>query len=83
MGSAPDLSFHRKSGCNRVRITECSGLEGTSVGHPVQPLPKQGDPEQAAQDLVQAGLEYLQRRNKPQEHVPWKRDALVQASQDG
>jgi len=25
-------------------------------------LPKQGHPEQAAQDLVQAGLEYLQRR---------------------
>jgi len=26
------------------------------------PLPKQGHPEQDAQDLVQAGLEYLQRR---------------------
>jgi len=26
------------------------------------PLPKQGHPEQVAQDLVQAGLEYLQRR---------------------
>jgi len=26
------------------------------------PVPKQGHPEQAAQDLVQAGLEYLQRR---------------------
>ena len=26
------------------------------------PLPKQGHPEQAAQDRVQAGLEYLQRR---------------------
>jgi len=26
------------------------------------PLPKQGHPEQGAQDLVQAGLEYLQRR---------------------
>jgi len=26
------------------------------------PLPKQDHPEQAAQDLVQAGLEYLQRR---------------------
>jgi len=26
------------------------------------PLPKQGHPEQAAQDLVPAGLEYLQRR---------------------
>ena len=42
------------------RITECLGLEGTSVG----PLgdPKQGHPEQAAQHRVQAGLEYLQRR---------------------
>jgi len=26
------------------------------------PLPKQGHPQQAAQDRVQAGLEYLQRR---------------------
>jgi len=26
------------------------------------PLPKQGHPEQAAQDLVQAGLEYLQKK---------------------
>jgi len=26
------------------------------------PLPKQGHPEQAAQDLIQVGLEYLQRR---------------------
>jgi len=37
------------------------------------PLPKQGDPEQAAQDLVQAGLEYLQRRrlhNLPGQPVP-------------
>jgi len=31
-------------------------------GHPAQPLPKQGHPEPAAQDLVQVGLEYLQRR---------------------
>jgi len=30
------------------RITGWSGLAGTSVGHPVQPLPKQGHPEQAA-----------------------------------
>ena len=29
---------------------------------PTQPLPKQGHLQQAAQDLVQAGLEYLQRR---------------------
>jgi len=45
------------------RITECSGLAGTSVGQPSPTLLlKQGHPEQAAQDLVQAGLEYLQRR---------------------
>ena len=37
------------------------------------PLPKQGRPEQAAEDLVQAGLEYLQRRrfhNLPGQPVP-------------
>ena len=37
------------------------------------PLPKQGHPQQAAQDLVQAGLEYLQRRrlhNLPGQPVP-------------
>jgi len=31
----------------------------------LNPLPKQGHPQQAAQDLVQAGLEYLQRRRLP------------------
>ena len=36
------------------------------------PLPKQGHPEQAAQDRVQAGLEYLQRRlhNLPGQPIP-------------
>jgi len=37
------------------------------------PLPKQGHPEQAAHDLVQAGLEYLQRRrlsNLPGQLLP-------------
>jgi len=36
------------------------------------PLPKQGHLEQAAQDLVQAGLEYLQRRihSLPGQPVP-------------
>jgi len=37
------------------------------------PLPKQGHPEQAAQDLVQVDLEYLQRRrlhNLPGQPVP-------------
>jgi len=55
------------------RITEWSGLEGTSVGHPVQPLLKQGHPEQDAQDRVPVGLEYLQRRrlhNLPGQPVP-------------
>jgi len=56
------------------RITECSGLEGTSVGHLVQPpLPKQGHLQQAVQDCVQAGLEYLQRgklHNLPGQPVP-------------
>jgi len=33
------------------------------------PLPKQGHPEQVAQDLIQVGLEYLQRRGIPQ--PPW------------
>jgi len=44
------------------------------VGHLVQPpLPKQGHLQQAAQDLVQVGLEYLQRRrlhNLPRQPVP-------------
>jgi len=46
-------------------------LWGSSSGP--TPLPKQGHPEQAAQDLVQAGLEYLQRRrlhNLPGRPVP-------------
>jgi len=37
------------------------------------PLPKQGHPEKAAQDHVQVGLEYLQRRrlhNLPGQPVP-------------
>jgi len=37
------------------------------------PLPKQGHPEQVAQDLVQVGLEYLQRRrlhSLPGQSVP-------------
>ena len=44
------------------------------MGHLVQPpLSKQGHLQQAAQDLVQAGLEYLQRRrlhNLPGRPVP-------------
>ena len=29
---------------NKPRITECSGLQGTSVGHPVQPPAEAGSP---------------------------------------
>ena len=47
------------------RITECSRLEGTSVGHPVQPPAKAGSP--TAGHLVQVGLEYLQRRRQEKE----------------
>ena len=47
------------------RITESQNVRGWQgplwVTQP-NPLPKQGHPEQAAQDLVQAGVEYLQRR---------------------
>ena len=42
------------------------------------PLPKQGHLQQAAQDLVQVGLEYLQRRklhNLPGQPVPVLRHA--------
>ena len=58
---------------NSHRITEWSGLEGTSVSH-LSPtlLPKQGHLQQAAQDRVQAGPEYLQRRlhHLPGQPVP-------------
>ena len=51
-----------------------SGVERDLCGSsgPI-PLPKQGHLQQAAQDLVQAGLEYLQRRrlhNFPGQPVP-------------
>ena len=59
--------------CAFHRITECSGLEGTSVSSNPTSLPKQGHLQQAAQDVVQEGLEYLQRRrlhNLPGQPVP-------------
>jgi len=37
------------------------GWKGPLWGTQSNPLPKQGHPEQAAQDRVQAGLEYLQK----------------------
>jgi len=51
-----------------VHITESQNHRMVGVGRDLcgssnpTPLPKQGHPEQAAQDLVQAGLEYLLRR---------------------
>jgi len=40
-----------------------AGVDRDLCGSPSPtPLPKQGHPEQAAQDRVQVGLEYLQRR---------------------
>jgi len=50
--NAPVLQSHRMSGVGRDL---CGSSSAT-------PLPKQGHLQQAAQDLVQAGLEYLQRR---------------------
>jgi len=55
------------------QTTECLRLEGTSGVTQSNPLPKQGHTEQAAQELVQEGLEYLQRRrlhNLPGQPVP-------------
>ena len=58
------------------RITESQhgrGWQGPLWVTQSNPLPKQDHPEQAAQDLVQAGLEYLQRRrlyNLPGQPVP-------------
>ena len=49
-------------------------MEGTSVGSATPiPLQKQGHLDQAAQDLVQVGFEYLQRRrlhNPSRQPVP-------------
>jgi len=54
------------------------------VGHLVQPpLPKQDHLQQAAQDLVQAGLEYLQRGklyNLPGQPVPGLRHPQREAA---
>jgi len=55
------------------RITECSGLEGTSVGHPVQPPAEAGSPRAGCTGPRPCGFEYLQRRrlhNLPGQPVP-------------
>ena len=44
------------------RITELLGLGGTSGGHPAQPAAEAGSPEQVAEEGVQVGLQYPQRR---------------------
>ena len=52
-------------GSQNLRITESQngrGWKGPLWITQSNPLPKQGHPEQAAQDLVQAGLEHLQRK---------------------
>ena len=60
---ASSIQNHRMVGVGR----DLCGSSSPTV------LPKQGHPEQAAQDLAQAGLEYLQRRrlhNLPGQPVP-------------
>ena len=71
------------------RITESQngrGWKGPLWVTQPNPLPKQGHPERAAQDLVQAGLEYLQRRRLhslpeqpgPGLHHPQREEVLPQ-----
>jgi len=64
-----DLLYRHKTGLIGEqtvfgRITESQNHRMVGVGRDLcgSSSPKQGHPEQAAQDLVQAGLEYLQRR---------------------
>jgi len=47
---------------NHTESQKVRGWKGTLWVTQSNPLPKQDHPEQAAQDCVQAGLEYLQRR---------------------
>ena len=55
--------MHGGSRSQNHRITEWWELARDLCGSPSPtPLPKQGHLQQAAEDLVQAGLEYLQRR---------------------
>ena len=70
--AAPETKFEKRY----HRITESQhgwGWKGPLWVTQPNPLTKQGHPEQAAQDLVQEGLEYLQRRrlhNLPGQPVP-------------
>ena len=64
MGDDQDAD-HQASLVEDYRITESQngrGWQGPLGITQSNPLPKQGHPEQAAQDLVQVGPEYLQRR---------------------
>ena len=57
--------LHRITESQNHRITDSQngrGWKGPLWSPSSTPLPKQGHPEQAAQDHVQAGLEYLRRR---------------------
>jgi len=80
----------------RVRSSVCAFLFTESQTHRMvgvgrdlcgsspTPLPKQGHLEQAAQDLVQAVLEYLQRRrlhNLPEQPVPCGWSLLIRVHQ--
>lgn len=60
-------------------MTKCLGLEGTSGGHLVQPLLKQGHKEQAAQDHVQVAFEDLQggRLSSASGHAESKTQRLI------
>ena len=69
--NTPGLYIHRITESQNHRMVEV-GRDLCGSSSPTA-LPKQGHLQQAAQDLVQAGLEYLQRRrlyNLPGQPVP-------------
>ena len=86
MGPGPSLVAQSKTRAQKM-ITESQnrGMVGVvrdlcGSSSPTLP-PKQGHLEQAAEDLVQAGLEYLQRRrlhNLPGQPVPMLRSHTSQ-----
>jgi len=69
--SPPLFSTFSVSRQETAQLTESQNHRIVRVGRDLcessspAPLPKQGHLQQAAQDLVQAGLEYLQRRRIP------------------